>query len=324
MTMFRKGAASAALVFLATIGPAALANPSQALALAKSQIAAGDCGGAVRTLSEALPVAAAIAVAKERDAALSAVHFFTALAHSNCSQKDKAKAHLRAFFKLRPGHSSLAASTYGEAFVALFDDVQRAVATGEMFERFYPGFDEYGGEAAPDTLSLVLWASSPAFQILAAGAEREAWARLRDDDARAAFIARFWEKRDPTPATEANELRAAVARRIAFADQFFAVPNEPAGSMSDRGRVFVLLGPPSRVHRQALQRYETTIVQQRARMPLSGTLERWVYFQGELPKVGVKQIEFVFITQPGYGEYVMQRDFWALKAMDAARGPSHQ
>jgi hypothetical protein len=35
----------------------------------------------------------------------------------------------------------------------------------------------------------------------------------------------------------------------------------------------------------------------------------------------VKQIEFTFITQPGYGEYVMQRDPWPLKALAAARLP---
>ena len=321
MTTSRKGAASAALVFFAnTLAFAALADPSQALALAKSQFAANDCRGAVRTLGEAMPQASAV-VAKERDAALAAIHFFTALAHSNCSQKDRAKSHLREFFKLHPGHSSLDASKYGHDFVALFDDVQRAVSTGEMFERFYPGFDEWRGETAQNTLSLVLWASSPAFQILAIDAEREEWAHLRDDDARAAFVERFWQKRDPNPYTEENEVRDAVARRIAFADRFFAIQDEPIGSMSDRGRVFVLLGPPSRVHRRALQRYETTIVQERTRTPLTGTLERWVYFQGELPKVGVKQIEFVFITQSGYGEYVMQRDPWPLKALAAARDP---
>jgi GWxTD domain-containing protein len=200
----------------------------------------------------------------------------------------------------------------------LFDGMQRG--SDELFDRFYPGFDQYGG-AGEEATSPALWSTSPAFQLLAEDAEREEWARLRDDEARAAFVERFWTRRDANASTTANELRADVARRIAFADRFFSAPNELRGSMSDRGRVFVLLGPPARVHRKALQRYETTIVTPRVRSPLTGTLERWVYFQSQLPDLAVQQVEFQFITQPGYGEYVMQRDFWPLKALAAAREP---
>ena len=43
--------------------------------------------------------------------------------------------------------------------MSLFDEVQRAVSTGEMFERFYPGFDEYGAAEAlvPDNIEMVFW-----------------------------------------------------------------------------------------------------------------------------------------------------------------------
>lgn len=329
MTLFRKRAASAALAFCAVFaGPVSFAGPQEALALAKEQLADNDCAAAASTLGEAIPEAQEIEVANERDAALTALHFYGALAQSNCSQQEKAREHLREFFRLKPGQSSLDASRYPRAFVALFDDVQRGGmqrdstrrGSDELFDRFYPGFDEYRA-AGEEAISMALWSTSPAFQLLAEDAEREEWARLRDDEARAEFVDRFWTRRDADSSTAANELRDDVARRIAFADRFFSVPNELRGSMSDRGRVFVLLGPPARVHRQALQRYETTLVSPRVRTPLTGTLERWVYFQSQLPDLAVQQIEFQFITQPGYGEYVMQRDFWPLKALAAAREP---
>jgi GWxTD domain-containing protein len=319
MTTFPMRAASAALIFSAALFPsAALADPSQALALAKQQITANDCGAAVRTLQDGIRDAAALTEQNKREAALAALHFYSALAQSNCAQQDQAKSHLREFFALQKGQSSLDASKYPRAFVTLFDSVQRGA--DEMFGRFYPGFDEHA-PAAEEPLPIALWTTSPAFQILADDAEREEWGRLGGDEARSAFIERFWKRRDPDPATADNELRRAVVRRVAFADEHFKVSDELRGAMSDRGRVFVLLGPPSRVRRQALQRYETTIAAPRTRTPLTGTMERWVYFPGQLPALAVTQVEFQFITHPGYGEYVMQREFWPLKAMDAARQP---
>jgi len=272
----------------------------------------------VRTLHDATPEASSLGSAKERNDALAALHFYSALAFSNCSQPNNARDHLREFFRLHPGHSSLDEARYGRAFVRLFDDVQRTLATGELFERFYPGFDEHG-EIAGETLPLDIWSTSPAFQLLAGDDEREEWGRLRDDQARAAFVERFWKRRDPDPDTAANEYRGVIARRIAFADRSFGVANELRGAMSDRGRVFVLLGTPARIHRQGLQRYETTIVAPRVRSPLTGTLERWIYFRPQLSDVAAQQVEFRFITQLGYGEYVMQRDFWPLKALAQAR-----
>lgn len=256
-----------------------------------------------------MPEAAALASAKERDDALAALHFHAALAFSNCAQRERAKDELRAFFRLHPGRSSLDEAKYDRAFIRLFDDVQRTLGTPELFDRFYPGFGA-SGDAAEEPLPLNLWSTSPAFQLMAGEDEREEWGRLRDD-ARVAFVERFWSRRDPG-------LRAETARRVAFADRVFDGPGELRGAMSDRGRVFVLLGPPAHVYRQGLQQYETTIVAPRTRTPLTGTLERWIY-SGPRLSVSVQQVEFRFISQPGYGDGVMQRDFWPLKALAGAR-----
>jgi len=77
-------------------------------------------------------------------------------------------------------------------------------------------------------------------------AEKEAWAKLSTDADAEKFIADYWVKRDPNPATSANEFRDEVGRRIAAADEQFKMRNK-RGSETNRGRLLVTLGLPSRV-----------------------------------------------------------------------------
>ncbi len=62
---------------------------------------------------------------------------------------------------------------------------------------------------------------------------------------RPAFIAAFWTKRDPDPASEENEFKTQYYQRIEEANFVF---NEGRGSepgwLQDRGRIYILLGPP--------------------------------------------------------------------------------
>ncbi len=77
-------------------------------------------------------------------------------------------------------------------------------------------------------------------------AEKEAWAKVGTDADAEKFIADYWVKRDPNPATSANEFRDEVGRRIAAADEQFKMRNK-RGSETNRGRLLVTLGLPSRV-----------------------------------------------------------------------------
>ena len=61
---------------------------------------------------------------------------------------------------------------------------------------------------------------------------------------REAFIAEFWKKRDPDPETEDNAFRDEYFRRIDQANRLFSDGGEP-GWLQDRGRIYILLGPPS-------------------------------------------------------------------------------
>ncbi len=57
----------------------------------------------------------------------------------------------------------------------------------------------------------------------------------------------FWKKKDPTPTTEENEIFDEYYRRIAYANEHFS--HYIDGWRTDRGMVFILLGPPNNVDR---------------------------------------------------------------------------
>jgi len=62
---------------------------------------------------------------------------------------------------------------------------------------------------------------------------------------RKAFIKDFWKKRDPTPETEENEYKDTYYRRIKEANSLFISAGKN-GWLTDRGRTYILFGPPER------------------------------------------------------------------------------
>jgi GWxTD domain-containing protein len=96
------------------------------------------------------------------------------------------------------------------------------------------------------------WAKSPEAYFLTP-AEREEWSRITSDADAEKFIATYWAKRDPTPATPQNEFKDGVMRRIAAADEQFKLRRYKRGAESSRGRIFVTLGAPSRASQTRAQ-----------------------------------------------------------------------
>jgi GWxTD domain-containing protein len=101
--------------------------------------------------------------------------------------------------------------------------------------------------AAALSPELAAWGEGPASFLMTAD-ERAEWGRLADDAAARAFVERFWSRRDPTPATPDNEARLEFQKRVAWAERYLSTPGR-SGAMSDRGRVLIVLGPPSAVQR---------------------------------------------------------------------------
>jgi GWxTD domain-containing protein len=58
------------------------------------------------------------------------------------------------------------------------------------------------------------------------------------------FKQEFWKRRDPDPFTEKNEFKVEYFNRIEKANELFRNEGTP-GWLTDRGRIFILFGPPS-------------------------------------------------------------------------------
>ncbi len=71
--------------------------------------------------------------------------------------------------------------------------------------------------------------------------ERKVFLNLPETE-RKAFIEEFWKSRDPDPETEENEYRDEYFKRINEANHLFTEGSP--GWLQDRGRVYILLGPP--------------------------------------------------------------------------------
>lgn len=96
------------------------------------------------------------------------------------------------------------------------------------------------------------WRDGPVGTLLT-NEEIQQWnTTVRTDADAKAFIDLFWARRDPTPATPANEYRAEIERRIAYADETFK-GEKIRGAMTDRGRAFLLFGAPKKAERMGGQ-----------------------------------------------------------------------
>ncbi len=73
--------------------------------------------------------------------------------------------------------------------------------------------------------------------------ERKIFLELPDSE-KENFKEEFWKRRDPTPATEENEFRMEYFDRIERSNELFVSEAIP-GWLSDRGRIYILFGPPS-------------------------------------------------------------------------------
>jgi GWxTD domain-containing protein len=81
-------------------------------------------------------------------------------------------------------------------------------------------------------------------QYIMTAEEKAAWKNIQTDAAADEFIALFWARRDPTPATPRNEFREEFEARVKTADAQFS-HGRVNGSMTDPGRMLILFGAPS-------------------------------------------------------------------------------
>jgi GWxTD domain-containing protein len=90
------------------------------------------------------------------------------------------------------------------------------------------------------------WLNEDAAYIIT-NQERAAYQRLETDAERAQFVEQFWLRRDPTPDTPKNEFKEEHYRRIAYANLHFPTATGTSGWKTDRGRIYILYGPPDEI-----------------------------------------------------------------------------
>lgn len=79
--------------------------------------------------------------------------------------------------------------------------------------------------------------------------EIQIYKHLPDKEAKEKFIVEFWKKRDPTPDTEENEIKAEFEERIAYANRWFNEgKSRSRGWDTARGRILLQLGFPEERH----------------------------------------------------------------------------
>jgi GWxTD domain-containing protein len=314
---------------------------------AKAEFRNGEYEKSLATLKALDEASRPPGLAASREKLEPAIAFYRGANLAALGRDDEAAEQFRTYLASPHPAVRLDPSTYPRRVVDVYARV-RAETTGapagtsglaEEYARF---------RVAPDRPGIAVderWAAS-AIRFLLTPEEKEAWSRIQDSPVRAEFVSEFWRRRDPTPEGPENEFRDEIERRVQFADGHFR-QGEAKGSETDRGMVFVLMGPPTYAGQQPLKAEQDPIQAARAAPlqelvtnpdgsmttrsvaregltaeRLQGTREVWHYRRDRLPKaIGFGELEFQFLTKEGYGVAVLQRDSDVLTALEIAARP---
>jgi GWxTD domain-containing protein len=228
---------------------------------AKAQVKGESWQNALKTL-DALDAEAAKPgneAAREQLAAPTA--FYRGVCQANLGNDAAAKEQFSAFLKFQP-NANLDPSMYSKKTLAAFDEARKAVApvdtpASNTSASIFTAYQEFKappniGEPPSDH-----WGDGPVKWIMTPDEKRE-WASLASASERAEFVQKFWASRNPRPGTDDNTFQTTFERRVAFADTYFPQDEKQRGSMTDRGMVFVLLGPPTYVGRKPIRTGDDT------------------------------------------------------------------
>lgn len=282
--------------------------------------------------------------------------FYRAASLAALGKVEEARPEFEIFLTYQP-NAVLDPGAFPSKVIATLEEVRRSLGTeaqkpaetgslATIYRTYVPAVSKGTPEAADE------WAESPVSYLLTARQRRD-YSRLTGPVERSEFITEFWKTRDATPETPENEAREEFERRVAFADAQLA-QDETRGSLTDRGLVFVMLGPPTWVGRRPLRTGEDTadpggmsiysdqdvantlrglsgsasavtwdkMTGPGNRMPDSdgNYREVWHYRREQLPKgIPYHQVDFEFLTKEGYGQNVLQRETQVLDTLEKAK-----
>lgn len=341
--------------FLATL--LAAEGLPQLLQRAKEQFRLGSHKDALVTLNDLDAESQQPGHEKDRAALTPVLAFYRGACLASLDRSAEAQQQFQSFLAFQPT-ASLDPAVYSKKVIAALEAARRSAslrpeltsATGSLAEA-YRSFPKPSHDAQVSLGDE--WAEGPV-RFLMTPEEKHSFERLSGPVSRSEFVTTFWKARDPKPETTENEFRDEFEKRVKFADSRFT-QGETRGSLTDRGMVFILLGPPTYVGRKpltsgedtndqaALFRYRSadvkiasasggTTSQHVARIDAvtgpgskvneaaANWREVWHYRRELLPRgIPYLQVDFEFVTKSGYGENVLQRDTQALDTLEKAK-----
>jgi GWxTD domain-containing protein len=342
-------AAASAGLFAQTVG--------ELFGKAKEEIKAGSWADASKTL-DALDAESAKpgqeAIRKQLEGPLA---FYRGVCEANLGKTDRAVDQFGAFLKLQP-NASIDSAVYSKKAVAAFEKAQKAAASDpDRAPSIANAYKAY--QPPPETVVVDQYWADGAVKWIMTAEEKKIWPTLADGNARADFVEKFWEVRQAIPGVDGRTYRQEFERRASFADTHLAQNEEQKGCVTDRGMIFILLGPPTYAARKPLRTGDdqsisdglSTVGSQDARnsqrrasagstsssklatqsAQFSGpgkvgldssnnTVETWVYRKELLPAgIPFQQVDFKFLTKQGYGANVLQRESDIVTVIEAAK-----
>ncbi len=148
--------------------------------------------------------------------------------------------------------------------------------------------DTIGGEELSKLLER--WSDQYIRWIITDG-ERDQYKAMTTDEERLLFIEQFWRRRDPTPE---NEYRRDYFQRFFYATKAFSA-GKP-GWATDRGRIYLLLGPPHSIQQNPM-----------GRTAYERPSEIWTYNNLDIPQIP-PSLDIKFVDFKGTGEFEIVSD----------------
>ena len=279
---------------------------------------------------------------------LPAYYFYSAAVAWEEKNEGRAREELARYFELQPD-AMVDPGAYPKSF-CIFFDAQR----NEAAKRRPPAPPEAGlpdlATLVPDAATIPQYSGDPSWPTTAVSfllsiAEKQEFAAIGDVASRREWVFRWWKKLDPDPSTPDNEYELEFYRRVQYADQHFSTETV-RGSLSDRGRVLLILGPPTYIGRTPLLQSDDTMTYLKTTQPvivssptggaaiervattsrglvtpgdITGEIENWYYRKDRIPKgLPFQELKYRFITKEGYGDAVFQKDARELLALQKA------
>jgi GWxTD domain-containing protein len=213
---------------------------------AKEQVKTAHWADALKTLDALDGASREPGFETQRKQLEPALAFYRGVCLANTDRPADAQTQFETYLAVSP-NASLDRAMYSKKAVDAFEKAQKKMsrqgesALGPSLAAAYRDFRMTDGAMVEPPKEN--WTEGPV-KVLLTPEEKREWAGLSDAVSRSEFVTKFWLARDPRPETPENEFRQDFEKRIAFADKYF-VQDETRGSLTDRGLVFLLLGPPT-------------------------------------------------------------------------------